>query len=474
MKSNNQDAELLLAYLGGELQADERQQIEQRLRDEVGLRELLLNLSIEEAVLTDWAKSERVSGMLDDEAFKDTVTPITTKRSSAQFGWWAAAAMLVISAVGFFSINRTPSSGPSTEVPSVASLVASIDAEWEGTAPLLNAPMPTGSYQLESGSIDLLFSDGARVSVSGPAHFDLRSARHIHLDSGNLVARIPDEALGFIVTSPQSEVVDLGTEFGLSVDGSGLTDVHVINGLVEVLPSEPTDHSGSAPGIMIAEGEARRFSNNPDINATSIPVSSRAGLIGNPRTGNLGLNMLRGSVRVVEQITKDDLFEVSKGPNWIDLAIEQRDVTLEEPLTVSIDAPGSYRSFVNPQATLPSGQRVNSYLLHFRPNSFHYVSGVIRFDQPIVAILCTGQHLRQTDTTFGVNSVYYPPKANDFQGLEPNGTIPDGKQNFSGVYEPDEIILSQDRTTVSIRTFAGIDRGYDQIRILTLAPDKEQ
>lgn len=457
----------LLAYLRDELELDARAALESRLLEDESLRRSLIELSTEEAALTDWAKVERASAALDDEMFpeclvpEETVIPGAFDRSFA--GWWAAAAILVIGAVGFFAVNQKPPAPGLTT--GVAHLVASVDAQWQGTQPLLNHPMATGSYQLESGAVDLLFADGARVTVSGPAAFDLRSSRHIHLNGGNLVAQIQDEALGFIVTSPQSEVVDLGTEFGLSVDDTGLTDVHVLDGLVEVLPKQGNTAKVHSPGVMITEGEARRFSEDSDINGSIIPVSSRAGLIGNQRSSEIGLDMLRGSVRVVDQISRNDLFDVSEGPNWIDLAVEQRGVRLNEPLTVSIDSPGSYRNFVNPEAVLPAGQTVNSYLLHFRPNSSHYVSGVIRFDQPIVAILCTGNHLRQTDAMFGVDSVYYPAKANDFQGLEPHDMTP------PEIHESDEIILSQDRTTISIRTFAGIDRGYDQIRILTDSKD---
>ncbi|MEM7600413.1 MAG: hypothetical protein AAF357_03235 [Verrucomicrobiota bacterium] len=456
-------AEELIAYLHDELEPDVRADLEARLIENESLRRTLIELSTEEAALADWAKAERASAALDDETFAaDPIPEANVTRlapPSPLAGWWAAAAILVISALGFFAVNQNPPA--SASLAGVAHLVASVDAQWEGAHPLLNHPMATGSYELKSGAADLLFADGARVTVSGPAVFDLRSSRHLHLHGGNLVAQIPDEALGFIVTSPQSEVVDLGTEFGLSVGATGLTDVHVLDGLVEVLPAEGNPASQQSSGVMITEGEARRFSDDPDINGSTIPVSSRNGLVGKQRSSEIGLDMLRGSVRVVDHISRNDLFDVSEGFNWIDLAVEQRDVPLNEPLPVSIDSPGSYRNFVNPEAVLPAGQTVSSYLLHFRPNSFSYVSGVIRFDQPIVGVLCTGNHLRQTDAIFGVDSVYYPTKASDFQGLEPHGTTPPEKQ------ASDEIILSQDRTTISIRTFAGIDRGYDQIRILT-------
>jgi hypothetical protein len=59
---------------------------------------------------------------------------------------------------------------------------------------------------------------------------------------------------------------------------------------------------------------------------------------------------------------------------------------------------------------------------------------------------------------------------NPFRGLEPNGHPT--KRNAQGTdsnWQPDEIILSQDRHTISIGAFANTERGYDQVRILTRA-----
>lgn len=447
------DTETLLAYLQGELDPDQITSLEKRLLEEDDLRKTIVELSTEEAALTDWAKAERVSIALDNDAFGEP-DPKRKTSFSGNAGWWAAAAILILSAISFAWMNRTRSA---VDTINVAHLVASADAEWQGVAPSLNSAMALGRYQLNEGMIDLLFAGGAKVSVSGPANFDLKSTRHIHLDSGNLVAQIPDEALGFVVTSPQSEVVDLGTEFGLSVSESGQTEVHVLDGLVEVLPM----NRGEKPtkGVMISEGEARRFT---AADSTGIPVASRSGLMGD----QFGLRMLRGSVRLVESLTKNDLIKKTGGRNWIDLIAEKKGVSLSEPLEVSINSPGSHRDFSALQQTLPSETKLNSYLLHFRPGSTNHVSGVIRFDQPIVAILCTGKHLKSSDELFGIPSVHYPAGANSFRGLEPNG-FPTARGQQAK--HPDEIVLSQEMHTISIHTFANTERGYDQIRVLTRA-----
>ena len=470
MTSNPKDTETLISYLLGDLSADEVREIEERLLDDKTLRRQLLELSTEEAAITDWAKSEEISASLDDRTFQDRTPSLSPKSTfSKPVIWLAAAAVLIL---GFFGMtwwgqSEKTSPSPIASSQGIALFAASIDAHWIGSDPQPGSSLSAGQYQLSSGSVDLVFSDGAKVSIGGPAVFEIKSARHLHLESGQAVARISDEALGFIVTSPGSEVIDLGTEFGLSVDETGHTDVHVIEGLVEV---HPTTSNDSADGVTISEGQARRFENKPGNASTEIPVASRSSLLGVSHVDELGLKLLRGSVRITEELSSSAFKKETSKQNWIDLIPEKRAVPLTGPLAVSIDASGSFRDFESLEKTIQPESKLDSYLLHFRPGNLAQVRGIIRFDQPIVAILCTGHHLLETDPLFGNPGSFYPKGENPFRGLEPNG-LPTAlnAQKIDPDWQPDEIVLSQDRHTISIRAFANTERGYDQVRILTRA-----
>ena len=473
MTSNPKDTDTLISYLLGDLSPDEVREIESRLLEEKPLRKQLLELSTEESALTDWAKSEEVSASLDDRTFQDCPSSPPSPSPTSSFSkptlaWLAAAAAITLGVFGITwwsqSQKTSPSSTPLASSPGLALFAASIDAHWIDSDPQPGSSLAAGQYQLNSGSVDLVFSDGAKVSVGGPAVFELKSARHLHLESGQAVARISDEALGFIVTSPGSEVIDLGTEFGLSVDASGQTDVHVLDGLVEVHPSKPHN---STPGVTISEGQARRFENSPTNTSTAIPLSSRANLLGVSHVDALGLELLRGSVRITEELSSSAFKKEESDQNWIDLIPEKQAVTLPQSLSVSIDSSGSYRDFETIEKTIHPEAPLDSYLLHFRPGNLEQVQGIIRFDQPIVAILCTGDHLLESDLLFGSTTSFYPKNSNPFRGLEPNGRPTASQSNPN--WQPDEIVLSQDRHTISIRTFANTERGYDQVRILTRA-----
>ena len=91
--------------------------------------------------------------------------------------------------------------------------------------------------QLLGGSIELTFDDGAVVTLQGPVEFQPRTADQLTLRRGKLSAAVPEKAIGFSVLTPTSEVVDLGTEFEVSVKGTGASDVRVRKGEIEVAPS---------------------------------------------------------------------------------------------------------------------------------------------------------------------------------------------------------------------------------------------
>ncbi len=119
--------------------------------------------------------------------------------------------------------------------------------------------LPNGASLLESGTVEIEFDGGARVWVEGPAEFMPQSGRRMNLSRGCLVAYVPRQARGFTVGTPTAELVDLGTEFGVEVDTVGKTDVHVLQGMIEVKslkPGSAAEHQSQ----RITAGQAVRIS----------------------------------------------------------------------------------------------------------------------------------------------------------------------------------------------------------------------
>jgi hypothetical protein len=176
--------------------------------------------------------------------------------------WYAVAAGVLI-AVGAYALGNLgqPSARPAREAVSskptaanVAWLVNAQDCEWTGGgSEMPGRDMQAGkTLRLRRGLAEIEFDRGARLILQGPASLELISGNEARLLSGSLTARVPKRALGFTVFSPRGKVVDLGTEFGLSVEESGATAVRVFEGKVVASPN-------AAAGVTLYEDQAARI-----------------------------------------------------------------------------------------------------------------------------------------------------------------------------------------------------------------------
>lgn len=441
--------ELIDRYHLGQITGEELERLEEALRTD-------------EAFRKTFAAASRVDSNLRDFSQASLVTWQSEPRPTRQIFWSvsAAAALLVVGLVawrvGASGATSTPMAAP------VAQLVAATNAEWSDQSPQLDRGLAAGSYTLQAGTAELTMMDGVKISVKAPISFELKSVYHLHLISGNLVARIPGEALGFLVTTPQSEVVDLGTEFGLSVNAKGHTDVHVIDGLVEVFGRESAAGSEWPAGVKVEQGQAKRFGANAPI--ADLSFSTRQEILGGSESNARGFTLLRGGIRVKTGGGKTDLMSRQTGRHWIEVVPEKKAVVLTSDVTVSMTEPGHYRNFTQ-QIVVPAGTRVDSYLLHFLPTSYDTIRGVVAFDHGIVGIVCVGEHLRASDSIVGLAGVQYPEKTR-YRGLEPYSDVPNPNPSGIEVWLPDQVTVGQDRRTLGLRVNGNPERGVDQIRVL--------
>lgn len=120
------------------------------------------------------------------------------------------------------------------------------------------------SIKIESGVLELLLSTGAKVTIEGPAQFETNSALETYLTQGRLAAAAPRMARGYTVITPTAELVDIGTQFGVVVDDTGESELHVFDGDV-VARARGANKQGSL--IHAKQDEAMRFvssSNEPE------------------------------------------------------------------------------------------------------------------------------------------------------------------------------------------------------------------
>ena len=155
--------------------------------------------------------------------------------------WLAAASIALVAGLVFFNIGRL--SPPEATINYTnAKLARAVNADWKiGTGQDTSSiklrsgeSLPEGRIHLVTGLAQVTFDSGTAMILEAPAEFEIRGDNAGFLYQGRATARVPQGAQGFILDTPALHVVDLGTEFALSASASGLTDVMVIEGEVEV------------------------------------------------------------------------------------------------------------------------------------------------------------------------------------------------------------------------------------------------
>ena len=137
----------------------------------------------------------------------------------------------------------------------VARLVRTVDCIWANNkaVPLPGTFLkPQRRLELVEGVAEITFDSGARVYLQGPATFETDSRNAARLRVGRLTAVVPEPARGFELQTPLATITDLGTEFGVAVDSTGVAEVHVTQGKVALA-------AGGAVELLVEAGQGARI-----------------------------------------------------------------------------------------------------------------------------------------------------------------------------------------------------------------------
>lgn len=163
-----------------------------------------------------------------DEGFVGAVARQIQQSQKPRFPqWWkrAAAAVVILSLGGWLLLSLYPVQR--------AIVAQQRSAVWEGGAYNTGDAVRKGDLTLREGYAELTLAHDVRLILEAPLTVEINNPRRVILKSGSLVAKVPKQAIGFTVITPSSEVVDLGTEFGVSVDKQGGSEVCVLKGEVK-------------------------------------------------------------------------------------------------------------------------------------------------------------------------------------------------------------------------------------------------
>jgi ferric-dicitrate binding protein FerR (iron transport regulator) len=288
--------ELLNRLVSGRITSAEQQRLEEFLKDDPEARHTYYAFMDLDRGLHDLNV-----GQPSSLPFPSASPPVTAP-PRARFTWLGYTATAVLAVAGtllfvvlFPGLLDSPSDpGPSYarksvgEVPppsddtirraegtsDVATLLFAEQCHWKsgGPVPVEGQPLGSGELHLLEGLALLRFHGGATALLSGDVRVDLESRGSMRLHHGRLNARAPEEAIGFTVRTPVSDVVDLGTEFALDVQRSGETKLEVIEGAVEY--RKPEGRPGS--GTLLEGGQAVRLNDKHVETAEQITPSAKS------------------------------------------------------------------------------------------------------------------------------------------------------------------------------------------------------
>lgn len=188
--------------------------------------------------------------------------------------WLAIACGLMLCTSLWFHVFRSSSDRissaqlvvpPNAEVPSesVATITQLSEVVWaqSGNTFVTGEPLPARSrIHLKSGLAKLTFECGAEVVLQGPCDFVVRDEMVGVLHEGKLAANVPRRAFAFAILSPQVDFIDLGTSFGISVDNTGKSELHVFEGEVLYNSSQRREPVSRSAAVHVKANQAVGFS----------------------------------------------------------------------------------------------------------------------------------------------------------------------------------------------------------------------
>ena len=202
----------------------------------------------------------------------------------ARHHWLSAPVLTVMAAALVVAVSLAWQRAPEPAAPPLAAAETS-DADAEITHAVISSldeaagrfgqvalsqgmRLGAGMLELDHGLAEITFDSGAELTLEGPARLQLDSDNMANLAAGRASAHVPEPARGFVIHTPSSYIRDLGTAFAVDVRDDHQTDLHVLEGEVEV---SATSRSAVNPPQILRQREAVRLAAGH-----MVPISFRA------------------------------------------------------------------------------------------------------------------------------------------------------------------------------------------------------
>ena len=155
----------------------------------------------------------------------------------------------------------------------VATLADSINAQWSSDTQVKDGGrlVTSAPLHLLSGAAKIITDKNVELLLEGPMEFSFDSVSELQMKYGRLTAKVSSQGVGFSVNTPNTKIIDLGTEFGVFSDLSESTELHVFKGKTNLI----TLQNGSVTNSqMVEQGAARRVNPLSEIQTIALKTNS--------------------------------------------------------------------------------------------------------------------------------------------------------------------------------------------------------
>ncbi len=165
-------------------------------------------------------------------------------------------------------LERRPGDGAAVSVATStppARITGMVGVEWtdERAPHQIDLDASSDRISIKSGLVEVTYASGVRVTLEGPAVYEVAGHETGRLERGKLYTTVPKGAEGFLVHYSGGTVEDLGTEFAMEALPDGRTEVGVFVGKVKL-------HSSGRESIMLFENQS--LVQSPDAQEPLQPV----------------------------------------------------------------------------------------------------------------------------------------------------------------------------------------------------------
>lgn len=221
----------ILDLLDGHLHGERAEELHRLLLDDAEARALYLS-------------HVRLHGALETSDFKQPIVDsweiessnrLQSKKHWSRLPWSIAALIMVGLGCGIFLLNRKASAPETLHAYEPEAEAIFTVRHQDGKAKPAGKFLTTGSrLTIESGKVECWINQGIHAVIEGPADLIVQDTNRIDLSEGKAWFQVAEGAEGFTVRTPEAEIVDLGTEFGVIAGEIDEDEVHVFQGRVSV------------------------------------------------------------------------------------------------------------------------------------------------------------------------------------------------------------------------------------------------